>query len=54
MFRADVLSARGPTTSASQSSLASIKEGIQRVLGGTPPPPYEVSFESAMEMERGR
>ena len=35
---------QGPTSSASLSSLVSIKEGIQRVLGGTPPPPYEVKL----------
>merc|ERR1719244_2021529 len=41
IIRAENLPARGPASSASQSSLVSIKEGIQRVLGGTPPPPYE-------------
>jgi len=29
------------TGSTSQSSLASLKEGLQRVIGGSPPPPYE-------------
>jgi len=28
-------------SSASHSSLTSIKEGLHRVIGGTPPPPYE-------------
>lgn len=32
-------SATGP--SVSQSSLSSLKEGLHRVIGGTPPPPYE-------------
>jgi len=32
----------GPSAaSASHSSLTSIKEGLHRVIGGTPPPPYE-------------
>eukprot|EP00090_Calanus_glacialis_P031070 TRINITY_DN5087_c0_g1_i1.p1 TRINITY_DN5087_c0_g1~~TRINITY_DN5087_c0_g1_i1.p1 ORF type:complete len:421 (-),score=48.53 TRINITY_DN5087_c0_g1_i1:145-1407(-) len=32
----------GPAAaSASHSSLTSIKEGLHRVIGGTPPPPYE-------------
>jgi len=33
----------GPGTggSASQSSISSLKEGLHRVIGGSPPPPYE-------------
>ena len=35
----------GPAApSASHSSLTSIKEGLHRVIGGTPPPPYEVNI----------
>jgi len=41
IIRSENIPVRGPASSASQSSLVSIKEGIQRVLGGTPPPPYE-------------
>ena len=37
----------GPGTggSESQSSISSLKEGLHRVIGGSPPPPYEVSNE---------
>ena len=40
----------GPGTggSESQSSISSLKEGLHRVIGGSPPPPYEVFLFSHM------
>ena len=32
----------GSGGSESQSSISSLKEGLHRVIGGSPPPPYEV------------
>jgi len=55
LIRAETKPERGPTASASQSSLVSIKEGIQRVLGGTPPPPYEaVTTEVGSPKKKGK
>ena len=39
-----IIAQMGPGTggSESQSSISSLKEGLHRVIGGSPPPPYEV------------